>query len=379
MTNERILKPTKMYFTAVGRIEYTPDGVRMGEQSVNNPDYKYHMIKSVFIENGSKHFITFMGGASSTTQLYAMLKDTNAPLNINVGDRKDPAILDQIADFSFKKIIVGETTYKYLADIDFVEGVSQHIPSGSKIYMSGEITFSEYEGNIQKNFRVSQIKLLQENNTDTNPSEYFNINFSVCLDEKSYNGELVVKQDAQGNNTGFVETALQGKFIQKANKDTFVAIPINISYNFKGTEDTVATLKARGQELFVPAKGKVRTVQFKGKLIQEKSYNNVGSSVIEIDEKMQSLIDQGIIDPVALERQSYADVQFQEKFVATSIPYNIEQQKLAISDEIVTKDDLNNCVSLSSVQKTKSSKGKSAKAPANEYRISDDKNDDLPF
>lgn len=363
--SETIKAPTRMYFNAVGRINYKVEDFISEKSSQNNPNYKYCRLTLYLNVNNSKHRISLIGGFYPTTQLYALKKETGETFTVSFPDRFDKNILANIDEKSFKKILINEddkTEHLFLSDFDFIREIPKLIPNKSQIFISGEISFNEYEGKLQKNFKINNIKLLGLDG-DELKTEYFKLNYSVLLDENSFDGEFI-------ENEGDIELKLSTYFYQKSGKDSVNVYKLPIYFKPDKIAD-VDAFKKNCLNMFNAGKGQVRKMHFSGSLYNGKEMANVEE--LEVDEELKNLYESGFISEAEYNRTAFGEVKYLEKIYANTILFNSETKGAKKDDTMYTIEDLK---SIPKKDKKPKEKKVEQKVEVEDFSIDDE---DLPF
>lgn len=335
-----MIKPTtRMYFDATGVFEYKFNDYKPEETSKKNPSYKFARLTSYLRVNDQRHIINLMGGFSPTTKFYTFDSDGGSKI-VNFSDRFDEKVIGDIPINNFRTIdfkTEDKEQVKFLSDFDFIRSIPEHIKSGALVRMRGEVTFSEYQGEVQKNFNVKNIIVLQEPDYTNTVSDYahnFKLNFNTLLNKHSFNAKDIVE-----NEDGTLEVKLTTFFYVKksADKKEVYDYPIYFKCKSKNPEQT----KKDFEKYF--GTDKVVKIGFVGNLFNGKIMKEV-DTVDEINAKLEEMKNSGVVSEEYChqeeERAKFNSVSYVEKIYATSIKYNIETGSLEIDDQMYTEEDL---------------------------------------
>lgn len=363
-----MIKPTtRIYFDAIGIIDYKLEDYRPEEKSKNNPDYTYARFTFYLKTNKGKHRISLMGGFLPTTKIYGFDQDKNQCV-INFANRFDKEELEKLSDDSFKTINFpkdsNKESIKLLSDFDFIREIPEHIKGGEKVRIRGEMSFNEYQDEIQKNFTVKSISILDD--IKDYPME-FKLNFSALLDKNSFSNEFTEVEQHM------VETKLSTYFYVKkgAEKKEVYKYPIY----FRCKTSDIGMAKKECKKYF--STDKVIKIGFVGTLFNGKIMENVETPT-EYSSATMHMLNSGIISIEHFnqeeERSRFGSLTYIEKIYADSIKFNFNEQKLDIDDQMYTEEDL-------IVDKKEPIKkdNKVANTTSKETFFDDDDDDVLPF
>lgn len=182
MQNERQIKTTNGYFDVVGDIIVDAKTFTLGQPGKNNQNWIQNIFNpKIEADNGKSMYMRFSSGydAVKGKTIYTRSKsETN--LEVAFGDRNNENIINLVDEKSFirvgisKEIVKDEATGKeykqwvyknFLDTFDVVAFLQQVMPvtSKQKVRITGAIKFSTYNGEVQRNYDIQTIYLLNEN------------------------------------------------------------------------------------------------------------------------------------------------------------------------------------------------------------------------
>lgn len=182
MANERQIKTTNGYFDVVGEIIIDAKTFTLGQPGKNNQNWIQNIFNpKIEADNGKSMYMRLSSGydAVKGKTIYARSKsETN--LEVAFGDRMNENIVSLVDEKSFirvgvsKELVKDESTGKeykqwvyknFLDTFDVVAFLQQIMPLASKqkVRMTGAIRFSTYNGEVQRNYELQSIYLLNGN------------------------------------------------------------------------------------------------------------------------------------------------------------------------------------------------------------------------
>ena len=182
MANERQIKTTNGYFDVVGEIIVDAKTFTLGQPGKNNQNWIQNIFNpKIEADNGESMYMRLSSGydAVKGKTIYARSKsETN--LEVAFGDRMNENIVSLVDEKSFirvgvsKELVKDESTGKeykqwvyknFLDTFDVVAFLQQIMPLASKqkVRMTGAIRFSTYNGEVQRNYELQSIYLLNGN------------------------------------------------------------------------------------------------------------------------------------------------------------------------------------------------------------------------
>lgn len=345
MSNKEIKQSTKIYFEVVGFITPQDDKISINQKSKKaNSNYVYSRLPLQIKVGEQKHYISIMGGNSPSNKIFAKYIDGDMA-EISFENRWDKGICDKIHDMSFYKIgtekvkalVINENGKeeeklewkfnKYLSELDFVNALIEIFKKDMRVRMTGEVILNEYEGKIQKQFKVKRVYILNDNEIP----ECFKLKVETLVDEHSLDESGV---EECGN--GQCKSKIKTKIYHRVNANQREIFPMDIYY-YTNKEEKDKINKMHNIVFKVP-NGKVRKVSLECELYNGKIYKETQTDEMDLEEK-QALIELGLYDENS--EFKYADVQYIEEIRLI----NIRQMKkgetlLLFDDNLYNKDDL---------------------------------------
>ena len=182
MANERQIKTTNGYFDVVGEIIVDAKTFTLGQPGKNNQNWIQNIFNpKIEADNGKSMYMRLSSGydAVKGKTIYARSKsETN--LEVAFGDRNNENIISLVDEKSFikvgisKELVKDEATGKeykqwvyknFLDTFDVVAFLQQVMPLASKqkVRITGAVKFSTYNGEVQRNYDIQSIYLLNGN------------------------------------------------------------------------------------------------------------------------------------------------------------------------------------------------------------------------
>ena len=194
-TEKKALKKGKATFNLIGRAKVTDKTFNL-DNSYDSGWTDNQMYLGVDCGNGNIVYAEMRSGFFPDKDNVIRAYDKNEKdesgksksVEIAWEDRFDESLLDSIADSSFltvgvEKDVKGKTVYKkFLTAYDAVEYLNEHLEDGVVVNVTGNIGYSEYEGNVSVKKDITSIVL-----SKVEEEEDFKATFSqtILVDTKS--------------------------------------------------------------------------------------------------------------------------------------------------------------------------------------------------
>ena len=180
--NERQIKTTNGYFDVVGEIIVDAKTFTLGQPGKNNQNWIQNIFNpKIEADNGKSMYMRFSSGydAVKGKTIYAR-SESETNLEVAFGDRMNENIVSLVDEKSFirvgvsKELVKDESTGKeykqwvyknFLDTFDVVAFLQQVMPLASKqkVRITGAVKFSTYNGEVQRNYDIQNIYLLNGN------------------------------------------------------------------------------------------------------------------------------------------------------------------------------------------------------------------------
>lgn len=292
MTNERQLKTTNGYFDVVGEVVIDAKTFVLGQPGKNNANWIQNVFNpKITTQDGQSMYMRFSSGYDSMAgkTIYARSTgDTN--LKISFADRRNENIIKMVNDKSFirvgvkKELVKDEATgkefkkwvYKTFLDsydaIEFLQSILEPATK-HKVKITGSIRFSTYNNEVQRNYDLQSIYLLDGNEDD-------NV-FETKLD---FTQNVLIKSDSVVDDIdGDTGMATLNSLVMVKEKGEFKTIPVKLLMKPKNDKQKKAYKMIIKNFLTVP-EDKVRRINLECKF--ESGY--VSSNITEADLKQEA-------------------------------------------------------------------------------------------
>lgn len=401
---EVLKKPTRTYFTAIGNVEFKKEDFFPNQKGKNNPNYEYSRMVFYLNQNDQRTKINLIGGYSPNTKIYCIDKDGESMV-VEFKDRGNETILEKVSTLNLFRVGVGkkevpktklneitnetEVVLKsdgtpemisvwdyqdFLSEYDFINYLGQYLKNGQRVEIQGEITFSLYEGKLQKNFKMSKICLLKE---DDKREDKFNLRVETLIDKNSLSeAEPIIQND----NTKKIK--IKTNVFHQVNKNKREIIPLDIYYIYSEENEKKANTKIN--RLFKVSGNTIRKIGLECTLFSGKVYSqDMTDSDVKLSPELQEMIDLEVItlDEVKQSVKSFSNVKFVEEILFNSVNCIKKEDKIEmdIDDTFYNENDLKN---LEIIDENKKQTNKNDNKSVTENNLLDDEeidDDDLPF
>ncbi|MCC4466443.1 hypothetical protein [Limosilactobacillus reuteri] len=206
-------------------------------------------------------YVTLFGGHNPSSPekdvVYATDAETKKSTKIKWNLRNNKEVLSKLADWSFIRIRIekdenGKLIEKrFLSAIDAIAYLEQHLQDKMNVYVSGTVDYSEYQGEIQRNYNVSQISL-NEISEDNEPRKFAKMKQTYLVDDKA----LPKKWENELEENGKVTLALYVPQYEGGNVKKVV--PLAQDVTVRTTKERLDKTKKLIKLLFIPSGKAVR-------------------------------------------------------------------------------------------------------------------------
>jgi hypothetical protein len=266
-------------FELIGKITVVPnDTFQTDLKGKNSPTYNYSRINMKMEDDkGGTFWLSSMGGFDTVNALpiQAKIKEstTNEKMKVAFIDRKNEEILKHLDDSSFIKValrkieVEGRKIWdyqKFLSLYDVISFLKDRLESGMKLYVWGQTRYSLYNGDLNKNYDIKEIRLLPE---DDELPLGFKFTQQVYVTPESVDMD---KWESEGT------SKVTGKvYVYNKGKNEVINLPLVV----RSTEENKPTLEKVINKYLKVNGDKVRLIRLEGR------YNNgyAAGNVTEAD------------------------------------------------------------------------------------------------
>ena len=313
------LKVGRRSFVVAGVVKLPKDGLKNAEQNERGNWLGVRTGFSVETSGGNLVYVSLTGGRMiDRGYLIKPPKQSGENmLQIPFADMNNPAILEQVADYAFKKANL--ETYKdadskkFIDDIQYLEYLQEHLSDGMEVVVRGNVEYNEYESNGDKRVsRVLDVQNIYKNEwlealdaTGDKPAvparwktpHIAIINQTFLFDEDSLNSRF--KKELQDNGKTIISAHVP-QYVSKVKSPSgeyvkwgkVMAIPQTFTFTIKDGEDTERYAKQL-EKLFKLKRGEVFEQDVKVYIKEGFVSDN---DDLEISEEVQALIDNGLFE-----------------------------------------------------------------------------------
>lgn len=288
-------------FNLVGRPvigEYT---YKMNEKSEKS-QWIYNAL-NLAVDCGEKCgtvYAEMMGGYSEdgVNKLYVHGKDDNGnddfkkKIEVSWEDRFNDDVLEEVGDMSFINIGLertseGKTFYKkFLSSYDAIEYIKEHLREDMVINVSGDLKYSEYNGNVQVRKNITSIALSKADD----PSKYkATFTQSILIDKDSAN--LKVDNIDKAKGVMFVDARVLDYLKEKDGIEVKGQYPYRKKFEFAMNFENEKQCKAIYDKLF-KVKKDVNQITMEGEFIEGGAV--VTATLDDLPDDIKDLVAMGV-------------------------------------------------------------------------------------
>lgn len=300
--NEREIRATGGYFNVVGEVMVDSKTFGLNTQGKNNTNWMQNVFNpKIECKNGQSMYMRFSSGydAVKGKTVYARSK-TETNLEIPFGDRLNQNMIDLVDEKSFikvgyeKKIAKNEDgteykawVYKEFLDVyDAITFLQQVMPLATKqkVQIRGRVRFSTYKGEVQRNYDIQSIYLLNGNEEEGKEAET----------KLSFTQNVLVKKDSVDKTKIETEGLLTvNSLVMVKEKKEFKTIPVKfIMKTSELTDEKKAILTRIADRYFNIDEDKVRRINLD--CVFESGYVQGNIKEEDLPQEAREMIEDGI-------------------------------------------------------------------------------------
>lgn len=360
MTNQVNYKPQSTgYFDVVGNVAVTDKVFTMNQPGKNNENWLMNVFNpKVEGAEGQSMFMRFQDGFDKVKgkKIFAKSKE-NSNLEVGFADRFNENILKLVADMSFVKLAAAKeeltndsgTKYKawkfnqMLTVYDLIAELQKIMKVGEtyKVRMTGRITWSEYRGEVQKNYELQTVYILTGNEEEGKEMPLgFKYTHNILLTSDSVDKSKLLSEG--------VATVKAKLYTTK--KKVAKILPLTLMY--RANENVKASSIEKVLDKYFTVTGDtVRNIKIEGRFNTGYVAGNVTEADLPAD--VLELIEDGIYSKEDILKK-YAKRDRVDEMLIIRPVMDIKEGKAAVvmDDEQFTKDDLESAVEVDEVEET---------------------------
>lgn len=343
MQEKTFKKQTYGNFEAVGFIQgLSDDSFKKNLRGKNNPSWVYSRMNLRLVDEAGKNFfISVQDGYSEVNgkDIYVADKENN-PLVIKFGDRTNAPVLAAINDNGFIQVgikrekqtnedgkeFMGWTYNKYLTQYDLITFLSGVLQDGMKVKISGSVKFTEYNGNINREFTIKRMFFLGAD--DTTPTA-FKFTQNILIDEDSL------------DKSKFEETltaTVLGKVYQKKKKGVYEVFPVE--YVIRATPENKEKVVRMMDKFFTVPTGKLRRINVEG--LYNIGYIQSAMTEADLPDEALELIEMGAYTKEEILSRSANRTKVDEMEIKRPVVLRGDKPTVDMSDDEFEFADLEN-------------------------------------
>lgn len=363
MANEETQKPqTFGSFDIVGNVTIDDRTFLMSERGKNNPNWVMNIFNpKIEGENGQSMFVRLQSGydIKNGKTIYAR-SIADSSLEIAFGDRTNPELIKRANEKSFIKVgykretmkdekgkeYMGWKYEKFLDAYDAIAFLQKIMPLATKqkIHIKGTLKFSEYNGNVSKNFELQSIWILTNNEEKGKELPYdFKFFQNVLIDSNCLDETKVDEGKVKLHTRLYIKEKKEYKvlpldmviLVNEENKEKKMAI-------FKKFFDNIPEGKIRRIKL----EGRFRSGMIQGNVTKDdlnvEALEMIASGLYTEEEVMRTYVNREFIDELEIIRPSSKKVD--EKILwdmddNTYTPADLEGKEVDIIEEVEVEEE----------------------------------------
>ena len=363
MANEVTQKPqTFGSFDIVGNITVDDKTFLMSERGKNNPNWVMNIFNpKIEGENGQSMFVRLQSGydVENGKIIYAR-SIADSSLEIAFGDRTNPELIKRANEKSFIKVGYKRETmkdekgkeymgWKYEKFLDVYDAIAflqkiMPLATKQKIHIKGTLKFSEYNGNVSKNFELQSIWILTNNEEKGK---------ELPCDFKFFQNVLIDSNSLDESKIDEGKAKLHTKLYIKEKKE-YKVLPLDmvILVNEENKEKKMAIFKKFFDNI---PEGKIRRIKLEGRFrsgmiqgnVTEDDLNKEALEMIESglyteEEILKTYVNREFIDELEIVRPMKKLVD--EKILwdmddDTYTPTDLEGKEVDIIEEVEVEEE----------------------------------------
>lgn len=378
-------------FNLVGEVKVNDNTFQLDQQSEKS-DWCYNRF-NVGIDCGEKHGTVYaqaMGGYGINREnlVYVHGKDDNGnddfsnQYTLDWDDRNDETLLKDVGRRCFYTVAIEQDTkgnlvyMNFLSQYDMIQYLSEHLEDGMTVSVSGDLSYQEYNGNLNVQKDIRRITLIK----DLNPDNYRATFMQSILVDKDSKGEVDKEKEVLYVDAYILEwfKEYNGVSLAKDGKKGGL-VPLKKTFEYKLKMDNPEQTKKAVTRLFKPKKG-VAQITFHGEFVESGATTKV--TLDDIPDDIKEMIALGIYTEEEALTECATNGSRERRMILT-IPYIKKVTGkdgevttiLQIFDEKYDEDDL----ILPCLEKKEFEDVKDEEVPDDFMNIPDDAGDDIDW
>jgi hypothetical protein len=281
------LKAKYNSFHIIGKVKIESDTFAEAKQAANNPEWEY--IRDQIPVEISEGRIVYVGLTDGhyTTRPLTKYDSEGEKHEIDWEDRFDEEQLKDLPNYSFFRagLVIGEdgklVRKQYLSGIDLAEYLKENLTDGTRVSISGQVEYNEYNGDVRRNYNMSSIYVANEEATNE-----ATMSQTYLIDENAL--ERTWKDDAKEKHEVTVSAYVPSYVSKRNGKKIGKTLPLAQSFVVRPQdEESIAQMPEFVEALFSIKRGKVREITLDLDIIE--GYSTTTVAATEIDPKLAAI------------------------------------------------------------------------------------------
>lgn len=292
-------------FNLLGEVKVNDNTFQLDQQS-NKSDWCYNRMNiGVYCgERNGTVYAQAMGGYGINREnvIYCHGKkddgsdDFSDQVIVAWEDREDEEVINNVGRMCFYTAAIEEDTkgklvyMNFLSQYDMIQYLSEHVEDGMVLSISGNLSYQEYNGNINAQKEITKVVLVREPNEDNYRATFMQ---TILVDKDS-------KQDVDKDKEVLYVDAYVLEYFKEYNGVSLAngdkkggLVPLRKTFEYKLDSENPDRTKKAVAKLFKPKKG-VTQITFRGEFV-ESGGATVKMKVEDLPEDIQDLINFGAI------------------------------------------------------------------------------------
>lgn len=316
------LKGGTARFKITGRVKIDEDSLPGAQQKEGSTWRHVNSSFRVQTDEGNSIYVRIWGGYKTDNPiLYKFSADrSEGMIQVKWDSRKESSVLEKVSNASLLRASLekDETgkriTKEFLSEIDFEEYLQEHLHDGQLVTLTGEVEYSEYQGEVQRRFNLRNIYMAESYEKDgetVEPTQESLLYQTYILDNDSVSRRANKELDDNGQTVinAFVPQYVSSVRINGKYRELKKTVPyaqglvVRVNKKSDGTDD-LELKKKLVEKVFNVPRGTVREVTTINKIIEGYNESTVDNLEDVMSPELRELVELGIMTEEEIKEQT---------------------------------------------------------------------------
>lgn len=316
------LKGGTARFKITGRVKIDEDSLPGAQQKEGSTWRHVNSSFRVQTDEGNSIYVRIWGGYKTDNPiLYKFSADrSEGMIKVKWDSRKEPSVLEKVSNASLLRATLEKDesgkriTKEFLSEIDFEEYLQEHLHDNQLVTLTGDVEYSEYQGEVQRRFNLRNIYMAEPYEKDgetIEPQQESLLYQTYIVDSDSVSRRANKELEDNGETTinAFVPQYVSSANIGGKYRELKKTVPypqglvIRVKKKSDGTDDLELKQKLV-EKVFGVSRGTVREVTTSNKIIEGYNESTVDNLEDVMSPELRELVELGIMTEEEIKEQT---------------------------------------------------------------------------